>query len=178
MKRLMTLGLVSIMVLSLVVPACSKQEKSSVGGSTASAQTKNDGGLDFTIITIDGQHLKLSDFRGKVVIVDFWDTWCPPCRMEIPHFIDLYKQYKGRGFEMIGIAFGREGVEAVKRFSASYNINYTNALATQEILNKVGEINAIPTTFVLDQKGNIYKKYVGYQDKAVFERDIKTLLGL
>jgi len=122
--------------------------------------------------------LTLADFRGKVVIVDFWDTWCPPCRMEIPHFIDLHSRYKNKGFEMLGIVLGREGKPKVLDFIKNNRVNYTNAYANEAFLDAYGPIDGIPTTFVIDQKGQIYKSYTGYRDKEVFEGDIKTLLNL
>ncbi len=163
-------------ILALGVPACSKQQPKEKAA--AAVQAQQNGGLDFSFTTLDGAQKKLSDFRGQVVIIDLWDTWCPPCRMEIPHFIELQKQYRDKGFTMLGIAFGREGEGAVRRFAQNNGINYPNALMTQEIYDVFGPVNSIPTTFVIDRKGNIYKKYIGYQDKAVFEKDIKALLSM
>lgn len=133
---------------------------------------------NFTVTTLDGNKVSLSDYKGKVLILDMWDTWCPPCRAEIPHFVELYGQYKSKGLEILGVAFGREGEAAVRKFVEDYGINYTGALANQDLMNGFGPINSIPTTFVIDQDGNVYKKYIGYREKAVFENDIKTLLDL
>ncbi len=107
-----------------------------------------------------------------------WDTWCPPCRAEIPHFIELYKQYKSSGLEILGVAFGREGEAAVRKFGSDFGINYSSALANQDLMNGYGPVNSIPTTFVIDQNGKIYQKYIGMRPKAIFENDVKTLLGL
>nr|HPI74839.1 TlpA disulfide reductase family protein [bacterium] len=134
------------------------------------------GEAEMRLQTMEGKTVTLADFRGKVVIIDIWDTWCPPCRMEIPHFIDLYKTYKGKGLEIIGAAIGREGKDAVVKFIKDNGVNYTNVQATEELLRTYGPIQGIPTTLVLDKKGNVYKKYVGYQDRSVFENDILTLL--
>ncbi|RPH90824.1 MAG: TlpA family protein disulfide reductase [Calditrichaeota bacterium] len=156
---------------------CSKKEKS-VETSKPKVDSAYNQRYNFSVKTVDGKNISLEDFKGKVVIVDMWDTWCPPCRMEIPHFIELQRQYQSKGFEMIGIAFGRYGLQAVQQFVVDNNINYVNAIATDDVMSRFGEIDGIPTTFVIDQNGNIYKKYIGYNGKTVFENDIKKLLNL
>ncbi len=130
----------------------------------------------FELVTLDGKKITLDDFKGKVLLLDFWDTWCPPCKAEIPHFVNLYSTYNEKGLEVLGVVFGRNGQEVVNNFIRDYNINYTNALANQNIVNGYGGITGIPTTFLIDKNGKIYKKYVGYNDKSVFENDIKALL--
>jgi thiol-disulfide isomerase/thioredoxin len=131
---------------------------------------------EFTLNDIKGVKKSLSDFKGKVVILDFWATWCPPCRQEIPHFISLYDEYKGKGLEIIGIALDRGGANVVTAFSEQNKINYTVLLGNEEVSDLYGGIAAIPTTFILDKEGTIRKKYIGYNEKEVFEKDIKELL--
>jgi cytochrome c biogenesis protein CcmG/thiol:disulfide interchange protein DsbE len=130
----------------------------------------------FSLKDVNGIEKKLSDFKGKVIIIDFWATWCPPCREEIPHFIDLYNQYKEQGLEVIGIALDMQGEKVVPGFVLKNNINYTILLGNEEVSDLYGGIRAIPTTFIVDKDGNIRKKYIGYNDKEVFEKDIKELL--
>jgi len=131
---------------------------------------------EFSLRDVNGVEKKLSDFKGKVIVLDFWATWCPPCREEIPHFIGLYDQYKGMGLEVIGIALDRNGEKKVAAFTAENKINYTVLLGNEEVSDLYGGIAAIPTTFILDKDGNIRKKYIGYNEKKVFEKDIKELL--
>jgi cytochrome c biogenesis protein CcmG/thiol:disulfide interchange protein DsbE len=131
---------------------------------------------DFELKDLDGKTHRLSDFRGKVVILDFWDTWCPPCRHEIPGFVELQKEYKDDGFVMIGVAFARYGPDAVREFMKDYKINYVNLIGDQKVVDGYGGITSIPTTFVIDKEGNIYKKHVGFKAKSVFEKEIKELL--
>lgn len=133
---------------------------------------------NFTTQKLDGSALTLQDYKGKVVIVDLWDTWCPPCRKEIPHFIELYTEYKDQGFVMIGLAFGQEGQKAVEEFIQEYGVNYINGYVNQDVIDKFGQPRGIPTTYVIDQNGNVHNKYVGYRDKSVFEADIQALLGI
>jgi cytochrome c biogenesis protein CcmG/thiol:disulfide interchange protein DsbE len=131
---------------------------------------------DFSLKDISGLEKKLSDFKDKVLIIDFWATWCPPCRAEIPHFIDLYNQYKDKGLEIIGIALDLKGERVVPPFAAENKINYTILLGNEEVADLYGGIAAIPTTFIVDKDGNIRKKYIGYNEKEVFEKVVKELL--
>lgn len=131
---------------------------------------------DFELENIKGGKLKLSDYKGKVVILDFWDTWCPPCRKEIPDFIELYKKYK-ENVIIIGAAFAQKGKKAVKDFYKEYNMNYPVVIATQGTARDFGGIRGIPTTFVIDKEGKIFKKYVGFREKSIFENDIKELIN-
>ena len=131
---------------------------------------------EFTLLDINGNKVNLSDFKGKVVILDFWATWCPPCIAEIPHFIELYDEYKNRGLEVIGISVDWNGQRVVPPFAEEKGINYILLLGDDEVTDLYGGIISIPTTFILDRKGGIRKRYMGYRDKEVFERDIKELL--
>jgi peroxiredoxin len=130
----------------------------------------------FTLQDLNGKNVSLADFRGKVLILDFWATWCPPCVKEIPHFIELYEQYKDKGVEIVGISLDQAGVSVVKAFVQKYQIKYPIMMTDGKIDKAFGGIPSIPTTFLIDSAGNISKKYVGYNDKAVFEADIKKLL--
>ena len=131
--------------------------------------------LQFSLLDINGKEVSLADFKGKVIILDFWATWCPPCREEIPHFIELYDKYKDKGLEVIGIALDRNK-ETVDTFIDKSNINYTVLMGDEEVSDLYGGIQSIPTTFILDRDGNIRNKYIGYRDKEVFESDIQELL--
>lgn len=131
---------------------------------------------DFTLQDLGGSSFTLSSTKGKVVILDFWATWCPPCRAEIPHFISLYSQYKGQGLEIVGVALDKGGVRDVRPFSEEVGINYPLVIGTQDVTEDYGGIRGIPTTFVIDREGNIVERYEGYRDKEVFESAIKKLL--
>lgn len=128
----------------------------------------------FTLKNLDGKSVKLSDFKGKVLIIDFWATWCPPCKAEIPDFIDLYKTYQKKGLVILGIAL--DDKEKVSKFAKDYNINYPIVIGDQSISALYGGITGIPTTFIIDRKGVIKAVHVGYKTKDVFEKEIKALL--
>ena len=131
---------------------------------------------DFTLPGIDGSEIALSDFRGKVVILDFWATWCPPCRAEIPHFIELYDTHKDKGLEIIGVSLDWNAERIVGAFAEENSINYTLLVGDNDVTDLYGGVMSIPTTLVIDRKGRIRERFVGYRDKEVFEKAIKELL--
>lgn len=131
----------------------------------------------FTLKSTDGKDVSLADYRGKVVLVDFWATWCPPCRKGIPDLIELQKQY-GDKFVVIGISLDREKtLKDVVPFVESYKINYPVVYGTDEVVNHFGGVEAIPTAFMLDQNGKVVSKHVGLQPKSVIEEEIKALIN-
>lgn len=132
---------------------------------------------NFTLKSTDGKDVSLADYRGKVVLVDFWATWCPPCRKGIPDLIELQKQY-GDKFVVIGITLDREKtLKDVVPFVESYKINYPVVYGTDEVVNHFGGVEAIPTAFMLDQNGKVVNKHVGLQPKSVIEEEIKALIN-
>lgn len=131
---------------------------------------------EFTLLDIEGNEKKLSDFKGNVIILDFWATWCPPCRAEIPHFVDLYDKYKEEGLEVIGVALDTNAEKVLPPFIEKYGVNYTILVADGKVSDLYGGIFSIPTTFVIDRDFNIRKKYIGYRNKSVFEEDIEEML--
>lgn len=144
--------------------------------------TDNNKAPDFTLTTTDGKTLKLSDFKGKGVIVNFWATWCPPCRAEIPDMVELQREYESKGFSFIGIAVS-DDEEKVKAFVASQKMNYPVAMGTKGIamsygkFTKEGAIRGIPTSFVINGKGEIVDYFVGGRNKAAFAEAIKKVIA-
>src|SRR5580765_7390474 len=112
---------------------------------------------------LDGKPVKLSDFKGKVVILDFWATWCGPCRMEIPGFVELQQKYGGQGLVVIGVSLDDRGPEAVKSFIKQQRVNYSILLANSKVVEDYGGVEGIPTTFIIDRKGMIVGKHVGFE---------------
>ena len=129
------------------------------------------------LMDLSGQRRYSGEMVGKVVIFDFWATWCGPCKMEIPHFIELQNEYDGQ-LEIVGVAMDRQGRQIVEPFVRSAGINYITVLGDQRVVEDYSPITGLPTTFVISQDGKIYKRYVGFRPKSVFENDIRTLLGL
>lgn len=126
--------------------------------------------------TVEGKELSSNDFAGKVVVLDFWATWCPPCRAEIPGFVGLYKKYEKDGLVIVGISVDQGGAAVVKKFIAENKINYQIVLADGDVADAFGGIEGIPTTFVIDRSGKIQFKEVGFVEAADFEKKIQPLL--
>ena len=137
-------------------------------------QTSSNKAPNFTLEDLNGKNVKLSDFKGKVVIINFWATWCPPCKAEIPDFIELYKTYQKKGLVILGIALDNK--EKVVKFVKDNGINYPVLMGNQEVSNLYGGISGIPTSFVVDRKGIIKNVFVGLRSKEVFEQNIKDNL--
>lgn len=113
---------------------------------------------DFTLMDLDGNEISLSDFNRKVLILNFWATWCPPCREEIPDFVEVYNEYESKDVQFIGVS--NEDISTLKSFVENYDISYPILIDDANIMGKWG-IRAIPTTFVFDKNGQIIFKNVG-----------------
>jgi thiol-disulfide isomerase/thioredoxin len=131
----------------------------------------------FTVRDLDGREIAPASLRGKVVIVNFWATWCGPCRAEIPDLVALQEKYKDT-LQVIGISEDEAGVEVVKRFAAEHRINYPVAMTTPEIEKMFPGISALPTSFILDRESRVVQKHVGMLTARTTESEARHLAGL
>lgn len=131
---------------------------------------------NFSLEDTNHATVRLSDYENDVIILNFFATWCPPCRTEIPDFVELVDDYGDRDLTIIGISVDRGGVEVLNEFIAEYNINYPVLLDDGIVSDEYGPIRSIPATFIIDRKGNIVEKIIGSRTKDYFERLIKPLL--
>ena len=182
-------SLVAAFAVALVLASgCGKRGPGEQGGASDDGlrATKGHGGTpgavgtaapSYALADLEGKVVKNTDFLGKVVILDFWATWCPPCKAEIPHLVALQDKYKSQGLEIVGLSVDEGGANDVKPFAAEHQINYTMLIASSETAKDYGGITGIPTTFVVDKQGTIVKKFLGYTDPEVFEAAIQPLLA-
>lgn len=129
---------------------------------------------DFTLTDTAGQKISLSDFKGKAVILNFFASWCPPCRAEIPDFIELQKAYGDKGFTFVGVSL--TGAQDSKGFVDKMGINYPVLVDDSKASAAYGPVRSIPTTYVIGKDAKVVKMYVGARPKEVFEADIKEML--
>jgi len=131
---------------------------------------------DFTLPQLDGQQLTLSSYRGKVVLLDFWATWCLPCRDETPHFVELQQKYGDRGLQIIGVSMD-DSADPVHPFVEQFRVNYPIVMGTAKTGEQYGGILGLPVAFLIDRQGRIVSKHMGATDAAVFEKEIARILS-
>jgi cytochrome c biogenesis protein CcmG/thiol:disulfide interchange protein DsbE len=181
MKNLLLLVTI---IAALLIFGCNKnaselnkeQKNDSVNSSVnREADNSKNKAPEFTLNSPTGKKVSLSDYKGKVVIVDFWATWCPPCRKGIPDLVELQNEF-GNKIAVIGISVDTDTKDQVAAFAKDYNINYTVLFATQDVVQNYGNIEAIPTSFVIDKNGIIVNQFVGLTPKETYVNEIKKLL--
>jgi len=132
---------------------------------------------DFELQTLDGKNLKLSDLRGKAVLLNFWATYCGPCKIEMPWFVELQKEYGPQGFQIVGVAMDDASNEDIAKFAKEMGVNYPILLGTESVGQSYGGVNALPTTFFLDRDGKLIAREFGLQSRSVFVDHIKRALS-
>src|SRR5271156_747948 len=132
---------------------------------------------DFELPTLDGKNLKLSDLRGKAVLLNFWATYCSPCKVEMPWFVELQKEYGPQGFQIVGVAMDDASTEDIAKFANDMGVNYPILLGKEAVGLSYGGVNVLPTTFFLDRNGKVIGREFGLQSRSVFVDHIKEALG-
>jgi cytochrome c biogenesis protein CcmG/thiol:disulfide interchange protein DsbE len=163
-------------ILALTLAGCTSHTSKEVTITNQKPPEKRNVAPDFTLKDADGKTVKLSDYKGKVVLLNFLATWCGPCKIEIPWFIEFQKTYKDKGFTVIGVSVDDEGWEIVKPYLASKQVNYPVVVADEAVNTMYGGIESLPTTFVIDKDGKIANTHIGLVSKKEYESDIEQLL--
>lgn len=133
---------------------------------------------NFTLADANGAKVTLADYKGKVVLLNFWATWCGPCKLEIPWFVEFNKTYKDRGLVVLGVSLDDDGWKSVKPYLAAKKIDYTVVVGNDAVSKSYGDVDSLPTTFIIDRDGRIAFTHTGLVGRDLYEAEIRSLLGL
>jgi peroxiredoxin len=131
---------------------------------------------DFSLESLDGMTMRLSDLRGKAVLLNFWATWCGPCKIEMPWFVDLQNQYGSQGLQIVGVAMDDASKEDIGKFAKDMGVNYPILIGKESVGDQYGGVNALPESFLISRDGKIVDKIIGLKGKAEIEDAIKKAL--
>jgi peroxiredoxin len=131
---------------------------------------------DFRLESLDGSTVRLSDLRGKAVLLSFWAPWCAPCRVEIPWLVELDREYRSQGLEIVGIALDATSKVELAKIARERNVGYTILLGTSDVADAYGGVELLPQTFFISRQGTIVKSYAGAGDRGELERDVQRLV--
>src|SRR5271157_1669886 len=131
---------------------------------------------EFTLTDLEGRKLSLADYKGKVVLLDFWATWCGPCRTEIPHFVEMQNKYGPQGFQVIGISMD-DDVKPVREYYQQHRLNYPVAVGDDKLADRFGGTLGLPVNVIIDRQGRISSKHLGATDVSVFDQEVENLLA-
>lgn len=163
-----------ILAIALVASGCSRAPKRQVKDVKAEKERK--AAPNFTLKDANGKDVSLAEYKGKVVLLNFWATWCGPCKIEIPWFIEFEQKYKDRGFAVLGVSMDEEGWEVVKPYINDHHVNYRMVVGNDEVGNLYGGVESLPTTFLIDRSGRIASTHVGLVGKDDYQDEILHLL--
>ena len=133
---------------------------------------------DFELATLDGQKVKLSDYRGKAVLLNFWATWCAPCKVEMPWFVDLQKQYGKDGLVILGVAMDDSEPPKIAQFASEMGVNYPVLLGTDKVSEEYGNVEYLPTSFYINRQGKIVGKGTGLLGRGEIEENVQEGAGI
>lgn len=159
-----------------VAPAFTPVVPNAAGAGTITALPKLGPAPAWRLQDLAGKPVTSAQFKGKVVVVDFWATWCPPCRAEIPGYTELQKKYADDGLVIVGISLDQAGPEVVKSFAEKFGINYPLVMADEKVAAAFGGVEAIPTTILIDRNGQIRDRKEGAEETSEYEKKIASVL--
>ena len=159
------------------VPAAADEHAGTAAASGATCSAKGNANFNFTLKDSNGATVRLSDYKGKVVLLNFWATWCGPCKVEIPEFVEAYNKYRDKGFVILGVLSEDEPTaKDLQDFMGEFKMNYPVLQANAELAESFGPLWALPTSFIIDRQGQVCSKHMGPVSKEALEREISGLL--
>lgn len=166
-----------ILVVATMLIVGKRMRQGRVSGPVLSGDVKGALAPDFTLKTVDGKDVKLSDLRGKAVLLNFWATWCGPCKIEIPWFMELQKQYGSQGLVILGVAMDDNAQEVVPKFAQDMKIDYPILIGTEQVADQYGGVEGLPMTFYIGRNGKVVKRIAGLASHHDIEESIKAALS-
>jgi thiol-disulfide isomerase/thioredoxin len=192
MKRIVNFEFVCLVAVPVLLSGCGRTQAARADSAPAAEAAKQaeraqdanviqfvknpEGAPAFQLNDLEGKPLSLAEAKGKIVLLNFWATWCGPCRAEIADLVDLQKRYAEK-LEIIALATDEDDADEVRRFVLKSGINYRVAMISDEVRRDYGGIAALPTSFVIDAQGRIVQKHVGLNDPTIYELEVKAMLG-
>ena len=132
---------------------------------------------DFSLTSLDGKTLKLSDYRGKAVLLNFWATWCEPCKIEMPWFVDLQKKYQAQGFTVLGVAMDDASPSDISDFAKKMGVNYPIVIGKEAVGNQYGGVTYMPESYYIDRDGKIVERVIGLVSRSEIESNIQKAMA-
>ncbi len=179
LKRNIVIFLFLVVVISamLIFGRIHSDKVSASDGKLAEGAILGKPAPDFALKTLDGQDFKLSDLRGKAVVLNFWATWCVPCKAEMPWFVDFQKDYGSQGLQVVGVAMDDSGKDEIEKFARSMGVNYPIVLGKESVGELYGGVQFLPTTFYIDRSGKIDNRVFGIVDRKEAEQSVKKVIA-
>jgi peroxiredoxin len=168
---------VVIVITLMLVFGIRKARRAAAPAQTQTSITGMKTAPDFTLQSLEGKSVRLSDYRGKAILLNFWATYCDPCKVEMPWIVDLQKQYASQGLQVIGVAMDEVGPEEIAKFAKQMNVNYPILIGKDEVGDAYGGLLYLPTTFYIGRDGKIVDKVFGIRGRSEIEDDIKKALA-
>ena len=169
-SRVLILAVAGILVAGLLVATSRRR-----GPATAVQSGQPRPAPDFSLPDLSGQNLSLSSYRGKVVLLDFWATWCGPCREEIPRFVQMQDKFGPQGLQILGVSMD-DSPDPVREFYQKFHMNYPVVMGNAKLGELYGGILGLPVAYLIDREGRITSRHIGATDASVFEKEIVNLL--
>jgi thiol-disulfide isomerase/thioredoxin len=176
-KRDPVVIIVVAMVVSLMLVFGFHMARRSEGTASSVGNMKGKAAPEFALQSLDGKTVHLSDFRGKAVLLNFWATWCEPCKIEMPWFVELQKQYGPEGLQIVGVAMDDASQQDISKFAQNMGVNYPILIGKEAVGDSYGGVQFLPATFYIDRDGKVFDKIFGLKGRGEIETDVKKILA-
>jgi cytochrome c biogenesis protein CcmG/thiol:disulfide interchange protein DsbE len=155
----------------------SRRQRAAAGGASASLSFVGQPAPEFSLQSLDGNTVRLADYRGKAVLLNFWATYCQPCKIEMPWFVELQKKYGPEGLQIVGVAMDDVSQQEIAKFAKEMGVNYPILIGKESVGDAYGGVQFLPSSFYIDRNGKVVDRVFGLKGRGEIEADIKKALG-